>query len=145
MTAIALRLPPRLETSSSAPALLIHPPQTATSLESPKLLAAKSFLRTLTDEEHTTAAIANNAATLLSEIFNVAPDLDPPRIAPGFDGLVGMTWQNDAYHLNVEVFSDGRVEFFFEDLKSGELWEDEMAKVERPSLAATVRLRRLAL
>lgn len=146
MTAVALHLPPLLETSNARSALFGFPAAgegTATSFEAPMLAEARQFLRTLTNEEHITAAAETNASQMLREIFRASPGLGRPRIAPGFDGLVGMTWQNDAYHVNVEVFSDGHVEFFFEDLRSGELWEEELKKVATPPPSALARLRRL--
>jgi len=44
---------------------------------------------------------------------------------------VGMTWESTTDHVNVEVYADGHLEYFHEDLTTGALWSDD--DVHQPS------------
>lgn len=83
---------------------------------------AIAFLERLQDEGHIDALVVDVASKVLKTVFHEFPKAPVPRIGPGPDGMVGMTWQNTDYHVSIEISSDGRVEFFSEDLKSGALW-----------------------
>jgi hypothetical protein len=91
----------------------------------PELKAAEDFLRGLDDESP--PEVVEQAITLLRRLRRSIPDLRIPTIAQGPDGLVGMTWENSARHVNVQVHRDHRLEFFAEDLESGALWSTEGA------------------
>ncbi len=58
--------------------------------------------------------------------------------------MVGMTWQDDATHVNVEAFADGQLELIREDLRTGELWEGADRTLPRPPPELRLRLARLA-
>ncbi len=109
---------------------------TATSFDPPGFEAAQGFLHTLAREDHISTTVADQAGRFLREVFVKLPGLPVPRIAPGPDGMVGMTWESGPHHVNVEVFSDGHVEFFYEHSETGELWDEEhpMTAVTAPLL-----------
>lgn len=101
------------------------------------LEAVQGLLHTLAKERHISTGVADLAGRFLREIFVELPGLPIPRIAPGPDGMVGMTWESGPHHVNVEVFSDGHVEFFYEHSETGELWDEE-----HPTTAVTPHLLR---
>jgi hypothetical protein len=63
------------------------------------------------------------ALRFVRQLYFDLPSLPAPTIAAGPDGMVGFTWENRRDHLNAQVFPDGRVELFHEDLLSRELWD----------------------
>lgn len=72
------------------------------------------------------------------------PSLKPPTIAQGVDGCLGMTWETATDHVNVEVFFDGHLEFFHEDLTSGALWSVDDVREPAASQEILARLERVA-
>lgn len=97
----------------------------------PEFAQAVRYLRALTGsqrgEARTPAAVAVRCVQILGHLRAGVPDLPVPTLAPGPDGMVGMTWDTDRDHLNLEVFPDGHVEVFHEDLVSGGLWSVDRA------------------
>lgn len=63
--------------------------------------------------------------TLLHLVSSSLPHLFTPVVGPGPDGVLGMTWETDAHHVSLEVFPDGHLEVFHEDLGTGALWGAE--------------------
>jgi len=86
---------------------------------------SEEFLKYLYNIGEISLPVANLANNLLDTIFREIPELNPPRIGPGPDGMVGLTWDSLNYHVNIEVFQNGHVEFFSENLKSNEMLEEE--------------------
>ncbi len=149
MTAIAMHLPPTLETSPDArPATIksmlkrVGGGSTATTIDPQALVESELFLWLLVDDGYIGRAVAEEAAKQLQVIFREIPGLGAPRIGAGPDGMVGLTWENAAHHVNIEIFSDGHVEFFSEDLGSGDLWGEETPKAGKPSAATLAKLKK---
>lgn len=81
------------------------------------------FLDSLTDEIH--VSVIDTGVGLLKFIYNVIPKIPMPSIGVGPDGMIGMTWQTNEKHLNIEVYPDLHLELFFENLVTGELWSQD--------------------
>lgn len=72
----------------------------------------QGYFRQLMEDGHIDARMSIRAQKLL----NLISDCAVPRIAPGPDGMLGMTWENSELHLNIELFPDGTAEVFCEEL-----------------------------
>lgn len=136
-------LPPPTEASEHVrPAVApIAVRSSAASLDLSLILEAHRFLTFLKKEELIGEDVLVRSVQVLFSIFFEIPQLRMPRIGAGPDGMVGFTWQNQKRHVSIEVFSDGRVEFFSEDLESGELSEEEWSLTSQPSPEALRMLR----
>jgi hypothetical protein len=89
---------------------------------------ADAYLRSLAMEPGAwlSAQTAESAIGLLRYVRGaLGPGLRIPLIAPAVDGSVGFTWRNSRYYVNVRLDPSGEIEFFFEDLVTGELWSAE--------------------
>ena len=80
--------------------------------------------------------------SFLRAVYADLPDLMAPTIGQGDDGLVGMTWASENEHVNVEVFADGHVEFFHEELHTRALFNVDVPN-GTPTYEMLERLRRL--
>lgn len=89
----------------------------------PSLKLATDFLRSLEGEYP--SAVIEQAIVVLARIRAQVRELEIPTIAPGPDGLIGMTWEGRHEHVNVQIHTDHRIEYFGEDLQTGALWSDE--------------------
>ncbi len=92
---------------------------------SSNLSKSKEFLEYLHAEEMISLPVIIQTSRLLDTIFHEVPGLSSPRIGVGPGGMVGLSWDGNQHHMNIEVFPDGHIEFFSEDLASKELWEEE--------------------
>lgn len=90
------------------------------------MLVPTAFIAALVAEGHISTTVARQAEFCLRQVLEKLPSLPVPRIAPGPDGMVGMTWESGSHHLNVEVFPAGRIEVFYEHLETGELWNVDL-------------------
>lgn len=71
----------------------------------------QNYLQQLVEDGHIDVRMSIRADKLMNLL-----DTRTPRIAPGPDGMLGMTWENSEVHLNIEMFPDGRIEIFSEEL-----------------------------
>jgi hypothetical protein len=73
--------------------------------------------------------VSTKTAVKVVQIFHKLlkhiPKIQMPTVAPGPDGVVGLTWQDTKNYLNLEIFEDCHIEMFHEDLISGLLWSEE--------------------
>jgi len=116
---------PQTETVAQVRSLIRATPSIFdTSTADHPLVLAKQFVSTLVGQE-ISEDVAERAMVLLADLRQVLPGLDVPTLAPGPDGLLGMTWENARYHVNIEVLADGSVEYFGEDLISHALWSED--------------------
>lgn len=140
---------PHTEASKEVrPAIVEHVEERATISSPPGLRFSEDFLDRLQspklNAEPLHADVAAAAARFLRSAYVVFPSLKPPTIAQGVDGCLGMTWETATDHVNVEVFFDGHLEFFHEDLTSGALWSVDDVREPAASQEILARLERVA-
>lgn len=130
------------------PAIVEHVEERATISSPPGLRFAEDFLDKLRSPKLTaepvTADVASVAARFIRSVYVVFPSLRPPTIAQGVDGCIGMTWETATDHVNVEVFPDGHLEYFHEDLTTGALWGVDDVREPAASQEILLRLERVA-
>lgn len=137
---------PRTETQAARPSLAV-PPDLAQTVTAPAALRfSEVFVAHMASAhvpERISASTASSATRFLRSVYAQLPALPPPTIGQGNDGMVGMTWQNDTDHVNVEIFADGHLELFHEDLRTGEVWHQDDVVTPRPTPDLLLRLARL--
>jgi hypothetical protein len=105
---------------------------------------SEQFVAGLRSGSEPIAEIAEaRALSFLRAVYLTLPDLPPPTIGQGDDGLVGMMWEAANDHINVEVFADGHAEFFHEELSTRALFNVDVPN-GKPTHEMLERLRRLA-
>jgi hypothetical protein len=116
--------PPDTETSAYVRPIIRsnHQERGAVSTD-PSLKLAADFLRSLVAEYP--SPVVEQAIVVLTRVRGQLRELEIPTIAPGPDGLIGMTWEGRHKHVNVQIHPDHRIEYFGEDLQTGALWSDE--------------------
>lgn len=57
--------------------------------------------------------------------------------------MVGMTWEANGHHVNIEVFADLHVEVFYQDLKTGDVYDDDSAWSDKDGLPDLMWLQRV--
>lgn len=137
---------PHTETQAARPTLEVPPALAGTVTAPAALRFSEAYVARLASAqapERISASTANSATRFLQAVYAQLPTLPPPTIGLGDDGMVGMTWQDDAHHINVEVFPDGHLELFHEDLRSGEVWHRDNVVTPRPTPDLLLRLARL--
>ena len=77
-----------------------------------------------------TGAISPQTATLAWNAWKHISDengksLPEPDASSGPNGELLYTWDKGEHHLELELFADGRAEFFYRNRKTGKLWEAE--------------------
>ncbi len=88
-----------------------------------ELNAALDFVDSLQGE--LAPEVLAQTRALLSEVHGALHALRIPTIAVSPAGLAGLTWESPQRHVNVQVHPDRRIEYFAEDLTTGELWSYE--------------------
>jgi hypothetical protein len=87
-----------------------------------------SFLRDLeVNAGCVSGFVVNRMIEVVSEVNHQVPQAFKPTIGLGPDGMLGSTWDSPNLHLNIEVFPDGHLEFFHENLKTGHMWSIDHA------------------
>ena len=94
-------------------------------------------------DEPIAASVEARALAFLRAVYAALPNLPPPTIGQGNDGLVGMTWEGERDHVNVEVFADNHVEFFHEELPTRTLFNVDDVPDGKPTREMLVRLKRV--
>ena len=106
------------------------------------LRLSEQFVSSLrTGGEPITELVEARTLAFLRAVYTALPDLSAPTIGQGADGLVGLTWENENDHVNVEVFVDGHVEFFHEELPTRALFNVDVPN-GTPTPEMLERLRR---
>ena len=92
-----------------------------------RMHGADAYIRSLAMEPGAwiTSETAESAIGLLRFLRGRVSSLGLPVIGPAIDASIGFTWRNSRYYVNVRIDSAGEVEFYFEDIQSGQLWSDE--------------------
>lgn len=104
---------------------------------------ASAFMKDLADpskgEQLVSQETAQRGQALLNYICATLPRLFTPVVGPGPDGVLGMTWETEHHHLNLELFPDGHLEVFHEDLRTHDLWGDDSRRDLSPEFIARLR------
>lgn len=125
--------PPHTETSAYVRPIMKAPRQERAAVSSdPLMRLAAEFLDSLRDEYG--SAVVDQAREVLAGVRRQLRELPIPTIAPAPEGIIGMTWEGDHHHVNVQVHPDKRIEYFAEDLDTGALWAHEGPWDERPPM-----------
>ncbi len=101
----------------------------STVLGDPAQTLADAFIRGLVGDPREGAIsplVASFASAFLREMRRTVPELPVPTIAEGPSGYIGLTWEANGHHVNVEIYPDGHVENFWENLATGELGSEEV-------------------
>lgn len=107
------------------------------------LVLAEHFIRGLVGSlEGVSADVAERGIALLRRLRREMPGLRTPTLSPGVDGLLGMTWEDERQHINIEILPGAIAEYFAEDLVTGELWSADAGDTMPPH-ELTERLRRM--
>jgi hypothetical protein len=140
---------PHTEASKDLRPVIVEPAEQRATISSPPgLRFSEDFLDRLRSPKLTPepidGVVANGAARFLRSVYTSLPALKPPTIAQGVDGCIGMTWETVTDHVNVEVFPDGHLEYFHEDLTTGALWNIDDVREATASQEILDRLQRAA-
>jgi hypothetical protein len=81
--------------------------------------SATKFLKILLDDNYITKETSLSAISTLEMIKDSIPNIPMPRIGPGPDGMVGLTWESCKYHINIEIMEKSPyVEVYIENIGS---------------------------
>lgn len=116
--------PPNTETSALVRPVVSQKLMERAAISSdPELELALEFVDALRSDVG--AEVVEQARVVLTRVRTALRTIDIPTIASSPAGLIGMTWENSGHHCNVQIHHDRRIEFFGEDLATGELWSYE--------------------
>lgn len=83
------------------------------------LLEAESYINGLSS--YIDVDLTKYGIEFLRYIVERFPSLPTPSIGYGEDDVIGFTWRDDIYYVNVELFADRHIELFFENLQRIEI------------------------
>lgn len=57
-------------------------------------------------------------------------NLRVPNASPGDEDQVHFSWNQEEHHMELDIFPDGRAEFFYRNRRTGKLWDHEQLEGE---------------
>ncbi|AGA28301.1 hypothetical protein [Singulisphaera acidiphila] len=108
----------------------------------PRLQEHRKYLQKLERDGEISTELENTAWRILLDLLDAAgSSLAIPDACPGSDGQLLYTWDQAEHHLELEMFPDRHVEFFYRNRRTGGLWEHEQDVTDGLPLDTIAKLR----